>query len=199
MHRRQGHAILEFALVSTFLAPLLGGTFVVGMTLVRNLQAAEISRDAGRLYLRLREVPGDGDLGERLAQGLRLAHGGANGAVILSKVVYVSDADCAAAGYAVGDSRCVNRDRYVFQQQIVTGNPALGGSQFGTATGALYDTRQNITNWLTHPGLRASGFGRVLQLKPGEAAYVAEARLRAPELELPGQKAGKAIYARSIF
>ena len=198
---RRGNAILEFALVSTFLAPLLVGTFVLGMTMIRNLQATEMSRDAGRLYMRMVEVAGAGDpdIGARLAQGLHMTRGGGHDAVIVSKVAYVSDAECAAGGYASGDTRCANRNQYVFLQQIVIGNPALGGSHFGSTTGAIYDTHRNITNYLSHEGLRANGFGAVLRLNSGEAAYVSEARLVAPGLDLAGHKAGKAVYARSIF
>ena len=58
--REGGNAIVEFALVATFLVSLLMGTFSIGMTLTRSVQAGVVSRDAGAMFMRYVDFTGRG-------------------------------------------------------------------------------------------------------------------------------------------
>ena len=51
-NREAGNAIVEFALVAIFLVSMLMGTFSIGMTLTRSVQAGVVSRDAGAMFMR---------------------------------------------------------------------------------------------------------------------------------------------------
>ena len=50
--RQRGNTVVEFALVISFLALLLMGTFSVGMTLTKSVQAGVVARDAGAMFMR---------------------------------------------------------------------------------------------------------------------------------------------------
>jgi hypothetical protein len=72
--RQSGQEILEFALMATFLVPMLLGTFVVGTSIIKNLQANQVVRDLDNIYIH------GGDfstysmqqLAQRLGQGLNI-------------------------------------------------------------------------------------------------------------------------------
>ncbi len=72
--RQAGQEIIEFALVSIFLIPMLLGSFVVGINIIKNIQANQVVRDLDNIYIH------GGDfstyplqqLAQRLAQGLNL-------------------------------------------------------------------------------------------------------------------------------
>ena len=49
--RETGNAIVEFCMVALFLLSLLLGTFSVGMTLTRSVQAGIVARDAGSMFM----------------------------------------------------------------------------------------------------------------------------------------------------
>lgn len=76
--KERGNSIVEFALVATFLVPLVAGLFTVGLATVRYQQASQVNRDAGSLYVR--GVPMHTDdskrLLNRLAAGLGLGSTG---------------------------------------------------------------------------------------------------------------------------
>jgi len=198
---RRGSAAMEFALVSVFTLPLLMGTFVLGMSLSRSIQVTQISRDAGHMYVRYVDFTQDGnkDIIVRLSAGLGLTRTGGNGVVILSKIMHIGDPECAAGGYPVGDTRCVNRNQDGFIQQIKIGDASARNSSFGTPTGVTLDANQVITDYLTNAGARASNVTSAITLNNGEIAFVSEAFFRTPELDIPGYRSGNSVYARTIF
>src|ERR1700683_217884 len=72
--REAGQEIIEFALMAMFLVPMLLGTFVVAMNIIKNLQANQVVRDLDDIYIH------GGDfstypmqqLAQRLGQGLNI-------------------------------------------------------------------------------------------------------------------------------
>jgi len=198
---RRGSAAMEFALVSVFTLPLLMGTFVLGMSLSRSIQVTQISRDAGHMYVRYVDFTqvANQNIIVRLASGMGMTLTGGNGVVILSKVMHITDSECASGGYPVGDSRCVNRNQDVFIQQLKVGNSSACNSTFGTPTGVSLDSKQVITDYLTNTGARAANLTNILTLSGGEIAFVSEAFFRTPELDIPGYRSGNSVYARTIF
>jgi len=194
-----GNAVLEFALVSTILVPMLLGTAVVGLKLARSIQVTQLSRDAGHMYARYVDfsLPGNQDLLLRLAQGLGMTRTGGNGKIILSKVMKVGQQECAAAGLSL--QGCTNYNHTVILQRIVIGNPGLRPSAIGEPNPSLIDSQGNVSNYLTEVSARAVNFESILSLEPGEFAYVSEAYVETPWLRFPGFSEETGVYARTIF
>jgi hypothetical protein len=197
--RRAGNTLLEFALVVGFLVPLLLGTVNVGMNLSRSIQVTQVSRDAGHMFARYVDfsLPGNQDLIVRLAAGLGMTRTGGNGKVILSKIMFVGETECAAGGLTL--AQCTNYNQPVILQRIVIGNASLRASAFGEPNPALLDSQGNVANYLTDVSARAVGFQGLLALQPGEFAYVSEAFFQSPDYDFPGFSRNSSIYARTIF
>lgn len=196
---QQGNALVEFALVIGVYLTLLLGAVSLGMGLSRSIQVTQVSRDAGHMYARYVDfsLPGNQDLIVRLAQGLGMTRTGGNGKVILTKIMFVGEAECTAGGVSL--PLCVNYNQPVIIQRLVIGNPSLRPSDFGEPNPALLDLQGNVANYLTDLSARAVNFQSLLALQPGEFAYVAEAFFRFPDADLPGMFDATEIYARSIF
>jgi hypothetical protein len=202
---QQGSALLEFLLASLLLIfPLLFGTFLFGMRLVRANQVAEVCRDAGHMYaygVDFSQTSSQNVLAQ-LAQGLKMTPTGGNGVVILSTITFIGPNDCTAGGYTSGT--CPNVNNTVFTQRIVVGNPnlyinsQLQASAFGTPSSTIIDSQGNIStaNYLGKSSAIATNFLSVIPITSGQSAYVAEAFFLSPDFNLlsPG-----GIAARSIF
>ncbi len=196
--RRRGSELIEFALVSCLLFPMMFGTFTVGMNLGRSLQVTQVSRDAGHLYARAVDFsePANKDMIVRLAQGLNITRTGGNGVVILSTITHIGQAQCDAANLSAGQCKNLNQD--VFINRIVIGNPGARTSSFGTPASSLVDSRGNVSDYLTEQNARASNFTRVLTLSAGEVAYVSEVYVPSPDYAMPGHQ-NTGVYGRTVF
>jgi hypothetical protein len=177
--RQSGQEILEFALMAIFLVPMLLGTFVVGTSIIKNLQANQVVRDLDNIYIH------GGDfstypmqqLAQRLGQGLNLqfpAFGnGVNntqsntatngdGLIWVSQVMYIgttTDPNCVT----VGAANCTNHDSFVFTQRIVFGNSSLNStnpSALGDPTGATLTNAGIVQNYVTDSTARLGGTGQ---------------------------------------
>lgn len=199
--KETGNTIVEFALVSAFLIPLLLGTVNVGMNMSRSIQVTQISRDAGHMFVRSVDFsePGNQDILVRLAQGLNMTRTGGNGKIVLTRVMMIGEPQCTAAGLTLGD--CTNYTQPVITQQLIIGNPDLRPSDFGEAPAELLDSKgeMSMDDYITDVRARATGFGGVLALQPGELAYVAETYFESPEFDFPGFFENTNVYARTIF
>lgn len=199
--RQRGNSMLEFALVCSFLVPLFAGAVQAGLLLSKNMQVANVNRDAVVLLVRSVTDPASGldlSLAQNQALLLRAASGlGMNqsgtytadssgkGAIILSKVVHVSDLECARGVVPAPNgappwtsANCPNYDQYVFGYRVLIGNGGKYTSVFGTPPSAIVasngiisdaDIAQNTNN-------RASrlGSGGFLTLNQSTFALVAE-------------------------
>jgi len=201
MNEQRGNSIVEFALVSVFLVPLLLGTVNVGMNLTRSIQATQVSRDAGHMFARFVDFsePGNQNIIIRLAYGLGMAQGSGKGKVVLSRVMYVGQLECEAGGLQLNE--CTNYQQPVITQQIIIGNPSLRASHIGEPPSNLFDSKGEMSSndYLTDIRARAQNFNSILAMQPGEYAYVSEAIFRSPEYDFPGMFEDTNVYARTIF
>lgn len=223
----RGNSIVEFALVSVFLVPLLLGAFTIGMGLNRSLSMASFTRDVGAMF-----VTGSVDFSQpvpqgivvRLGQGLGLDNTGnpgyaggtqGNGEVILSTVLRVGTRECNTLGTTTAQNQCNSEigsgtvARYVFTRRIIIGNNTKGNSAFGNPTCAQNaDGSITPANYLTLPlasncaAVDAGTFGNSLALQPSENTYMIETHFDAPELNavsLAGAVTPSHFYVRNFF
>lgn len=168
--RQGGQQILEFGLVGVLFIPMLMGSFVTGMQLIRSLQVNQMCRDINSMYIHGSDFSTYNMqvLANRLAQGLNLQIGAsfagnsrnntANGGSVLvtvSQIVWVgatTDPQCTS----VGASNCVNANSFVFNQRIQFGNGSVSGfpNTLGTplAASTSYSANGTLLNPLTDSG-----------------------------------------------
>jgi hypothetical protein len=194
----RGSELIEFALVTSCLLPVLFGTIVVGLNLGRSIQVSQVGRDTGHMYARSVDFSdvNNQNLVVRLAEGLNITQAGGSGVVILSTITYISQQDCTAAGLST--AACTNMNQPVFTHRVVIGNRALRASSFGTPKPALVDSKGKVSNYMTDLTTRAVGFQGVLTLQSGEYAYLCEVFVRSSDYGLPGYES-TGVYARSVF
>ncbi len=206
---RGGVAMVEFALCAVLLIPLFFGAFVSGISLIRSIQATQVCRDAGHMYVRNVDfsLPANQDILVRIAEGLHMTRTGGEGVVILTKVRAVAPGDCLLINMPSGT--CANSGEAVIVQRLYVGNQNLAQSAFGTPSPSTFDpasTQGDILpiEYLNNPALRAQGFSTLLALQPSELAFVAEAIFRLPELAFmpdfhQGTTPVRQVYSRTIF
>jgi hypothetical protein len=199
--REGGNAIVEFALVATFLVSLLMGTFSIGMTLTRSVQAGIVSRDAGAMFMRYVDftLTANKSILVRLANGMGMTEDGGSGVVIMTQLTKIGNAQCAEGGLA--PASCPNNGQYVVVKRMVVGNPAVYTTTYGNPSPSIIrsDGTISATNYLNDASARASAFASVMTLNDGEFAYVSEAYFKTPEITLPGYSDDTYVYQRNIF
>jgi hypothetical protein len=191
----RGNSMLEFALVASFLIPVMAGVFTVGMSLVKGIQAGNVSHDANILMVRGIDMSQtvNQQIVVRTAQGfsLGLANGNPdpNGpaVVILTQITYVGDQTCAKgvtpsppSPVTWSSGNCPNYHQYVIASRIYIGNSTRFTSQLGNpspnppsaSTGLVsahdiaMDTSDQVANCATILNLT---------LQPDQFSYVSEA------------------------
>ncbi|MBN8734615.1 MAG: pilus assembly protein [Acidobacteria bacterium] len=203
-NRRKGNTVVEFALVSVFLVPLLLGTVNVGLTLGRSIQVNQVCRDAGHMYVRqvdFSKVQNQNVI-QRLGDNIGLnvsAPSSSKGVVVLSKILYMGATDCTGAGLTVGT--CPNYRTPVITQRIVMGKSSLRASDFGTPNSSLITSNGDILplNYATQTSCRATVIGNLLTMSDGDIAYIAETYFEAPEWKFPGSYELTGTYSRAIY
>lgn len=199
--RESGSSIVEFALVATFLVSLLMGTFSVGMTLTRTVQAGIVSRDAGAMFMRYVDFTQtqNKNILVRLANGMGMTATGGSGVVIMTQITKIGNAQCTAGGLTAGN--CPNNGQNVVVKRMVVGNPAVYTTTFGNPSSTLLGNQGMITsaNYLTDVSVRAPAFSSVMTLNAGEFAYVAEAYFQTTAVSMPGYRDNTYVYQRNVF
>ena len=226
--RQKGQEMVEFAVVVVLFIPLLMGSFIAGMNLIRSNYANQVCRDLTDMYIHgadFSTYPMQ-QLAQRLAQGLNLQIGSSftgnsktntsnsgNGLVTVTQIMWVgptTSANCTA----VGASNCTNHDSFVYTQQIQFGNGSLANSNtvtLGTPTGATMTNAGIVQNPVTDATAKlASGPQTAMQglwqttsngqtsLTDGQLVYIVETFFQSPDLTL-GSMAGNGVYARYFF
>jgi hypothetical protein len=220
--KKRGVFAVEFAFSLLVFIPLLLGTGVIGINLVRSLQTIQLARDAGHMYARGVDFSQDGnktvlrDLGATL--GLSTTPGQGSATVILTALTYVDKNACAAAGAADANgnpnSACVNFRKWVIAQRIVLGNSSIRGSNYGAPVttgpgGVTVDPttgRISAYDQARKSGAQAqfNGFnpysivdGVAQGLPSGQRLYVAEAATHG--FNMPPFVSGAKPYSWGIF
>ena len=222
--REAGNAIIEFALVASFLVPLLAGAFSIGMSLAKGIQISAVCREADVLFLRSVTDPEAGlDLSQaanqsivvRSAMGLQMNLSGTNNpnpngsaAVILTKVVMVGTNECsigvtpAPSGAPPWNSgNCANYNQYVFAQRIVIGNGSRFTSVLGSPPAANLQTNGSVTNSdiATNPAVRVSNFTSIMTLTPSTFTLISEMFADISYLNLFSIMPTPVVYSRTLL
>lgn len=199
LRSRSGIAVMEFAMCSVFVVPLLLGIFVFGLKLIRSLQMIQIARDLGHMYVRGVNFRNAGPIAnaQTLATGYNLTSTGTS-VVYLSQLKVVQQADCDAVPGATPGKPCTNLGQTVFTEQLTIGNSAMGASPFGTPPLQSNDT-VSVTDLATNTQDVAGGFSTFLTLQSGEIAYMAEMINQTADLNVPGFSGKPQVYARAVF
>lgn len=194
--------MVEFALVVVFLVPLLLGTFSIGMSLTKTVQAGIVSRDAGAMFMRYVDftLAANKAIIVRLANGMGMTVNGGNGVVILTQVMKVGVSECTSGGYPNGVG-CPNLNRHVVVKRMTVGNTALYTTTYGNPNSGLISTDGTIpaNHYVDEASCVASGFDSVMTLNTSESAFVSEAYFRTPEIDMIGYRTNTYVYQRSIF
>jgi hypothetical protein len=196
--RKRGTALIEFGLIIFPLILTLFGVTVIGLQLGQSVRGSQITRDAASMYVRGIDfsLESNQDLLVRLAQGMGLAKTGGKGVMIFSKVTWITQAECTAAGL----SPC-NGDRHVITQRIVVGDPSLRTSALGSpdsadASGLIVDYMQNPSAIVTNDfALQPLD----LDLNPGDVAFVTEGFFDTPEIKIPGFEHDPGVYTMALY
>jgi hypothetical protein len=167
----RGNEIVEFALIASFFAPMLLGTFVVGMNMLKSIAVNHVVRDLDDMYIHGADFSTSSfqQVALRLGSQINLqapafASGTSNiqsntgstgdGLIWVTKFMYVgatTDPNCAS----VGSGKCVNHDRFVYLQRVVFGNSKLTSQQqstLGDASLATISSSGAVQNYLTDSG-----------------------------------------------
>jgi len=222
--RQRGNTIIEFALLASFLIPMLTGAFTIGMALTKSIQVGNVARDAVVLLVRAVTDPKSGlDLAQtqnqriivRAAQGLGLNlnsnddpnHSG-KGAVILSKVIMVGASECSLgispappSAPPWNSANCPNYGKYVFAYRVVIGNGTAYTSTLGSPGGPVQSngtiTQSDIAS---NTNDQVANFAGVtgMTLAQSTFALVSETYADVSYLNLFSVMRNPVLYARSI-
>lgn len=161
--RQRGTEILEFALVALLYIPLLMGTFITGMNVIRSIQANYVTRDMADMYIHGADFSTYSmqTVAQRLASGMgldigssftgNLADNSANngtGLVWVSQLMWIgdeTDPNCVS----VAPDDCTNANSFVFTQRILFGNGTLVSERPSTLGDPTISTASNGTIALT--------------------------------------------------
>ncbi len=186
LRKQRGNVMVEFALVAPFLMAMLTGSFTMGMSLTKAVQASQLCRNANVLMVRAIDMSKteNKQILLRTGSGLGLNVAGTNtpdpngkGVIILTKVVKVGDNACnlGITAWNGNPTSCANHGLYVIGQRILIGNTSRWTSLTGTpsitsaADGSFTDNQI-----ATSTGIRANGFPGIVELENDDFVYVSE-------------------------
>jgi hypothetical protein len=206
---RLGSAAIEFVLVGAFFfTPVILGLVSVGFTLTRSLQAANLTRDVGRMFVRgvdfstqsnqdlLTGSPSKPNL-PVLSRGLGMrgnggnATGGSSGnGVLILSVLSKASSTCG----------CSNAGHVVLARRIVVGNKTLFTSAYGNPTASLINQSTGaVSNYTNDVTARADNFSGIITLGDSELAYMVETKFVFPDLAISGVFPTPNVFWRSVF
>lgn len=210
--KRKGSSMLEFALVAPFLVTTLAGSFTIGMSMNRALQARQVVRNANVLMVRGYDlsIAENQTLIVRTAQGLGMNVTGTNtpdangrAVVILSRILKVGAVTCnqGIANWNQSPASCPNFGQYVIETRVVIGNQTRWTSFTGPN-----GTGRDAMGWITknqaatNNAYRTTGnFASALTLNDDEYSYVGEIFVDSSDINLlPVLGANQSIYARNF-
>lgn len=197
--RHRGSVLVEFAIVSIFLIPILLSMITIGLNTSRAIQVNQVARDAASMYARNVDfsVTANKNILIELTSGLGVTATGGQGTIVLSKVTYLSAADCTAGGYDTGS--CTNMDRYIIRNRIVIGNPDFHASSIGTPGPTSLQSNGDAIDIYTDASLQSNNFSTNLALSPGEYAFVVETFFKGLAWTVPSSGVGTLLSARYYY
>jgi hypothetical protein len=213
--RERGNEIIEFALLLSLLAPMLLWVFINGMNLIKIIEASQVCRDIGNLYIHGVDFStyDAQQVATTLASGFGLQIGSSfsgnsatndansgNGLVIVSEIMYAGSSACSALP---SGTTCTNENKYVFLQRIYFGNSSLtfNGNTVASALGtpaATINSYGYVENYLTDPNAVSATAGNYITLADTQVAYVSETFFSSPNLGFASYPGG-GVYNRTFF
>ena len=225
--RQRGQEIIEFAFVALLFVPMFLGMFITGMNLIVSIQANNMIRNLGDMYIHgadFSTYPYQ-QLAQRMGTGLNLqmpsfsgnlqtnTGSNGNGIIRITQVMYIgrtTDPNCVA----VGAGSCTNHDSFVFIQRVVFGNSTVAGqygSSMGDPTGATLSVQGSVSNYVTDPTAKLPAGGQSAMvalwqtsangqapLTDGQVFYAAEGFFQTPSFNL-GNSISQGVSVRSFF
>ncbi len=170
--RQRGYEIIEFGLMAILFVPLFMGMFVIGMNLIKSLQASLLIRDLGDIAIHGGDFSSSQMqlLAQRLGNSLNLqfpAFGSGvtnmqtntaasgDGIVWITQIMYVGPTTGTQCG-TVGAANCTNHDSFVYTSQVVfgsstvnTAHPSALGSAAGNGATFAGGGGGTVINYLT--------------------------------------------------
>lgn len=216
LRRQSGSVIMEFALVTPFLMLLLAGSFTLGMSLNRSIQASNVIRNANVLMTRKIDLSKSENqqMLIRSAIGLNMNIAGTyapnpngKGAIILTKVIRVGPVQCALgiANYNGNTATCPNYGEYVIAQRIGIANTSRWSSAIGNPTSSLAsDGSLSDADVASVTSNRATGFqkveanGGLVYLEVDQFAYIGELFADVTDLNMLPWLAAPNVNIRNI-
>lgn len=209
--RERGSALVEFMFCMVILIPLLVGTIGIGTELVREIEVTQVCRDATHMHAYGVDftVAANRSLILQASASLGITSTGGNGAIVLSTIEMVSEADCEAGGLKADSADCPNLNHAVFTKRILIGDNSFG-SAFDTGGPPVTDASGSVSqktilkstadrvDSFSPPFGGASGGTTVLAMNPGDIAYLGEVFLKTTDLAWTGF-GGTSISSRAIF
>jgi len=195
----RGGSVLEFGLVVLTLIPLMLGTGVLGVNMIKVIQTEQVAHEAGRMFAAGLDMsqPGNQTVVATIGSdiGLSTTAGQGNAEVILSALTYVDTATCASAGEVdangIPTSGCTNFGQWVFTIRLNIGNSSIRSSSLGSPlvggpTGVTINSDGTIplSDYVTKSGAVATFSsinpysnvgGHASGLPSGQFLYIAEA------------------------
>lgn len=203
---QRGTWMVEFAVVMIFLVPMLLGSFSIGMSLQKSVQASLLARDAGSMFMRgvmFRDESSRKMITDRLGRGMNITDNGGQGVVVLSEILGIGDTQCTAANLAPGGTGgpCPNNGYPVVVRRTTIGNASLLSTHFGSPPLSDLSSEGLLSSavYLVNTACRATIMQSLMPLGAGERAYVAEVYFKTPEVDLPGYRNNTGVYQRNIF
>lgn len=185
--RRRGSIIMEFAFAFPFMMVVLLGSFIVGLTLDRQLTVSQLVRNAGNMYARdFNFEPNNNKLVLlRAASGLDIQLNSGRG------VIYLSTVRIAPPGS--GD----NEGLPVIVERFVIGNPSVSNSDVAMPV-ALADG--SVPNHFNEPSAQAVIPQSLADnMLIGDRMFIAEVAHRANDLHFAGFVSPDMLRAKAYF
>jgi hypothetical protein len=214
--QQKGQEIVEFGLVTILFVPLLLGTFVTGMNLIKTIQAKHVVRDLANMYIHGADFSTSNyqQIAQRVSNGLNLQlNSSGDGLIWVSKVMYVgttSEPQCQAVLPAI----CTNANQFVFLERVSFGNTSLAtqhSSFLGDPTGATLSASGVVSNPITDAAAQLDATpqssmqslwqttsGGRTPLGDGQVLYVVEGFFQTSSLSI-GSFTSNGVYARYFF
>jgi hypothetical protein len=219
--RDRGVAMVEFCMLAGIIVPLLLGTAGFGVNMIRSLETVQLARDAGHMFARGADFsqPGNKTIIATLGAdvGLSTTANASNAVVILSSIVYIDKAMCAADGKVDASGNplgCTNYTKWAFTRRILIGDTTMRTSNFGSplqtgpnpvtvdsTTGkiSVHDQVTNAGDVATFTGVNpyANVNGVISGLPSGQVLYISEAASEG--IRMPPFVPNAVMYSYSIF
>ena len=194
----KGNAYIEFVLVASFFfVPIVLGMITLGISVVRNFQVNELTRDVGHMMAKgvdFSQQANQNLIVNDLANGLSMQanNGNVTGSSTGNGVLVLSVFESLTAS-----CNCSNAGHIVVVQRIVIGNNTLYTTPFGNPDSI--NASGDVTNYTTDATALADNVSSVITVLPGGLAYMTEGDFSFTDLGVVGFITHLGAFNRAVF